>query len=69
LIWVYAVSNQPERYLSAGRRLSAANGLGEIVADFDVQRGVLINGRVLESGTGRPIGSNPPVRFAGASST
>ena len=36
-------------------RLTDARGFGEIVVDFDVPRGVLISGRVLEVGTDRPI--------------
>ena len=52
-------SPEPERYLTVVRRLTDAEGLGEIVADIDIPRGVVINGRVLEAGTNRPIVSAP----------
>ncbi|MDB5301681.1 MAG: blaR1 3, partial [Phycisphaerales bacterium] len=57
-VMLYAQGDQ-ERYLTVVRRLADARGLGEIVADISVPRGVVINGRVLESGTDRPIVSNP----------
>lgn len=50
----------PERFLPVERRFTHAQGLGETVADFDVPRGVGINGRVIESGTDRPIVSGRP---------
>ena len=46
---------QTDRYLTVVRRLDAGKGFGEIVADFNIPRGVVINGRVLEAGTDRPI--------------
>jgi RNA polymerase sigma factor (sigma-70 family) len=62
-IWVYAYTyaraDLSERYLGAARRFSDVNGLGEIVANFDIQRAVLGTGRVLESGTRRPIVAAP----------
>src|SRR5436305_2457210 len=48
-----------DRYLITVRRLTGAKGFGDIVADFDIPRGVVINGRVLEAGTDRPIVSGP----------
>jgi len=45
----------PERYFSVVRQFADAQGLGEIVADFNIPRGVVIEGRVLESGTDKPI--------------
>jgi RNA polymerase sigma factor (sigma-70 family) len=59
VIWVYALFDRPEPYLSAVRRFANAAALGEIVADFNIVRGVLVTGRVLESATGRPIISAP----------
>ena len=50
---------QTDRYLTVVRRLDAGKGFGEIVADFNIPRGVVINGRVLEAGTDRPIVSAP----------
>ena len=47
------------RYLPTMRRLDDANRLGEIVADLDLPRGVVVSGRVLETGTNRPIVSGP----------
>jgi protocatechuate 3,4-dioxygenase beta subunit len=58
-VWVYAQSRDSGRYLSAVRRYDNAKGLGEIVADFNLPRGVVIEGQVVESGTGRPIVSAP----------
>jgi RNA polymerase sigma factor (sigma-70 family) len=57
--YAHGRSPWPERYLSAARQFSDARESGEIVADFDIQRGVVVSGRVLESGTGRPIVSAP----------
>ena len=50
---------EPERYSTVVRRLTGAKGLGEIVADLDIPRGVVISGRVLEMGTNRPLVSGP----------
>jgi len=57
-VWVYAISDQPDRYLSAVREFNDAKGLGEIVADFAIEPGVTVTGRVLEAGTDRPIVSS-----------
>jgi len=58
-IWVYAMSDEPDRYLSAIREFNEAKGPGEIVADFNIEPGVMVAGRVLEAGTDRPIVSSP----------
>jgi RNA polymerase sigma factor (sigma-70 family) len=57
--YTHGRSQWPERYLSAARRFSDARESGEIVADFDIERVVVVSSRVLESGTGRPIVSAP----------
>jgi hypothetical protein len=57
-IWVYAMSDEPDRYLSTVREFNEAKGLGEIVADFKIEPGVMITGRVLEAGSDRPIVSS-----------
>ncbi len=59
-LWVYASFHSHDRYLGAVRKISVAKGPGEIVTDFDIQTGVIVTGRVLEAGTGRPIVSAPP---------
>lgn len=56
---VYAKPPDAERYLTVVRRFSNVEGLGETAADFDLPRGVVIEGRVLEADTGRPIVSAP----------
>ena len=58
-IVIYSDQYHTDRYLTVVRRLTDAKGFGEIVADFDIPRGVVINGRVLEAGTDRPIVSAP----------
>ena len=58
-ILIYSDQYHTDRYLAVVRRLTDAKGFGEIVADFDIPRGVIINGRVLEAGTDRPIVSAP----------
>ncbi len=58
-IVIYSDQNHTDRYSIVVRRLTGAKGFGDIVADFDLPRGVVINGRVLEAGTDRPIVSAP----------
>ena len=58
-IVMYSDQYHTDRYLITVRRLTGAKGFGDIVADFDIPRGVVINGRVLEAGTDRPIVSAP----------
>jgi hypothetical protein len=58
-ISVYTQADTPDRYLTVVRPLTDAKGLGEIVADFDIPRGVAVTGRVLEAGTNRPLVSAP----------
>ena len=58
-ILIFSDQYHTDRYLTVVRRLNGAKGFGEIVADFDIPRGVVINGRVLEAGTDRPIVSAP----------
>jgi hypothetical protein len=50
---------QTDRYLITVRRLNGVKGFGDTVADFDIPRGVVIHGRVLEAGTNRPMVSSP----------
>jgi len=50
---------QTGRYLITARRLNGVKGFGDTVADFDIPRGVVITGRVLEAGTNRPMVSSP----------
>ena len=52
---VQILADDDHLYVNAARHFTDAKESGEIVADFDLPRGVLINGRVLESGTNRPI--------------
>ena len=47
-----------ERYLSATRTLTDVDGLGEASADFQLPRGVVVRGKVIESDTDRPIFSD-----------
>ncbi len=42
-------------YLFAERTLTGVGGLGDTVADFELMRGIVVSGRVVEAGTGRPI--------------
>ena len=58
-IWVYAEPRDHERYLSAVLRFDGARGLRETAADFDLSPGVVVTGRVTESGSDRPIVSGP----------
>ena len=58
-IVIFSDQYHTDRFLMVVRRLNEAKGFGEIVADFDIPRGVVINGRVLEAGTDRPIVSAP----------
>jgi beta-lactamase regulating signal transducer with metallopeptidase domain len=54
-IMIYSDAYHSDRYLTVERTLTDAQGLGEIVADFNIPRGINITGRVLETGTNRPI--------------
>ena len=58
-IVIYTDYYHTDRYLTVVRPVANARGFGEIVANFDIPRGVVINGRVLEAGTDRPIVSAP----------
>jgi beta-lactamase regulating signal transducer with metallopeptidase domain len=58
-IVIYSDQYRIDRYLTVARQLNDAMGFGEIVADFDIPRGVVISGRVVEAGTDRPIVSSP----------
>ena len=58
-IMIYSDAYHSDRYLAVERTLTDAQGLGEIVADFNIPRGVIINGRVLETGSDRPIVAAP----------
>lgn len=58
-LMVYVQPDAPDRYLTVVYQLANAKGLGELVANFEMPRGVIISGRVLEEGTGRPIVSAP----------
>src|SRR5262249_37335577 len=48
-------SNHDERYLTVVRKLTDAQGLGEIAADFNIPPGVVLSGAVPETGPDRPI--------------
>ena len=56
---VYTRFDDFDRYLTVARQLDDSAKLGEIVADFDVPRGIVVDGRVVEAGTGQPIISAP----------
>ena len=58
-IVMFSDYHQTDRYLITSRQLNDVGGFGDTVANFDIPRGVVINGRVLESGTDRPIVSAP----------
>jgi beta-lactamase regulating signal transducer with metallopeptidase domain len=58
-IVIYSDYYHTDRYLTVVHPVANARGFGEIVANFDIPRGVVINGRVLEAGTDRPIVSAP----------
>lgn len=55
---MYSDQYHTQRYLTVVHRLTDT-GLGEIVANIDIPRGVIIRGRVVEAGTDRPIISAP----------
>jgi RNA polymerase sigma factor (sigma-70 family) len=55
VITVYANFFESDRGSNAARRFSNAGALGEIVADFAIERDVVLAGRVVETGTGRPM--------------
>ncbi len=57
-LWVRAYFYEPGRYLNAIWPVERTNESDEITADFDLEPGVLISGRVVESGTDRPIVSH-----------
>ncbi|MEJ7639798.1 MAG: hypothetical protein WKF75_17960 [Singulisphaera sp.] len=59
-LWVYASFHRHDRYLGAVREIPGVKGPGEIIADFAIQTGVVVTGRVLEAGTDRPIVSAVP---------
>jgi hypothetical protein len=56
---VNAAPSEPDKFLSVTRRLDNTKGLGEIKADIELPRGVVVQGTVLEADTGRPIVSAP----------
>jgi hypothetical protein len=58
-ISVQACGYSTEHYLTARRQIDVAKELAETVADFNIRRGVIVSGRVLESATDRPIVSAP----------
>jgi hypothetical protein len=58
-IVMYSDQYRTDRYLITVRRLNGVKGFGDTLADFNIPRGVVINGRVLEAGTNRPIVSSP----------
>ncbi len=58
-IVIYSDQYHTDRYLIVVRHLDAGKGFGDVVANFDIPRGVIISGRVLEAGTDQPIVSAP----------
>jgi hypothetical protein len=58
-IWVSAMFFSPEKHLAATRKFTGGQSLGEIVANFDLQRGIVLTGRVLETGTDKAIVAAP----------
>ena len=56
---VNVAPSEGDRFLCVTRRFDNAKGLGEITANFDLPRGVVVQGTVLEADTGRPIVSAP----------
>jgi hypothetical protein len=54
---IYAKPSDEASNLNAAREFDAAKALGEVVADFDLQPGITVSGRVVESGTNQPIAS------------
>ena len=57
--FAYVDATDSERHLTVVRPLTDAASVGEVVLDFDVPRGVAIEGRVLEAESGLPILSAP----------
>ncbi len=58
-IWVYAIPDRRGDYLPATRRFDGVEAPGEVKADFRLARGVVVKGRAIEAGTGRPIVASP----------
>jgi hypothetical protein len=56
---VNVAPSENDRFLSVTRRFDKTSGLGEVLADFELPRGVVVRGTVLEADTGRPIVSAP----------
>lgn len=52
-----AVDGDEHFYLPAVQTLKHVEGTGEVTADFELQRGVIVRGKVVEAGTNRPIAS------------
>ncbi len=51
----HTYTNPVNPYLGTARELSGVGGLGEVVADFALDRGVIVSGRVVEEGTFLPM--------------
>ena len=51
------VDGDKHRYLPASRTFKNVTDIGETTADFEIPRGVLIRGKVVEANTDRPIAS------------
>ena len=50
---VIRAGGEASPYLGAARELEGVSGIGEAVADFSLEPGVVVAGRVVEAGTGR----------------
>jgi hypothetical protein len=49
-------------HLRVARKCDEVAGLGEMIADFQLRRGVTLTGRVVEAGTDEPIASGPQAK-------
>ncbi len=54
-IQIFAQSPDEHRWLNAAREFTNVDKPGEIVADFALEAGITLTGRVVEAETGRPI--------------
>jgi RNA polymerase sigma factor (sigma-70 family) len=55
---IKAVPAPGQPYLQCQRRVEDAPGLGPVTVDFELKRGVLVKGRVLDKATGEPVFAN-----------
>jgi hypothetical protein len=57
--WLYVEPRESDRNLTEVRRIDGGSPLGNIVANVDLPRGVIVSGRVVESGIDRAVVSGP----------